>query len=470
MNKSTSSGLCLIHYSLLTIHSIHNASLNIVSPNRTSRFIRACLRQPVDRTPVWFLRQAGRYMPEYMAIRKHHSLLDICRTPALAAEVTITAAERLGVDAAIIFADLLLPLTPMGLDFEFVNGEGPVIHSPLRTLEQILALRTDRTPELSFVAEAISKVAAHFNRPTPSSPVTNPGAPSSRAVLSSAKVGSSDSQDTLGIIGFCGAPFTLASYMIEGGSSRNYIETKKLMYSSGLITHEVSSRPARSPHEVSSRPESSRSEDGVERPASLPASDPNSAAWPLLMSKLITVLADFAAQQVSAGADVIQVFDSWAGALSVPDYRAYALAPTTELIRRIQALGVPVIYFGVDTAALLPTFRELGADVVGLDWRIPLDAGWRALGLRPDGTAPTAVQGNLDPITLFAPAEVLEARVLEILSLAAGRPGHIFNLGHGIVPNTPVDAVLRVVDLIKRHGHTTPRAPHEATSDWAIRA
>jgi uroporphyrinogen decarboxylase len=349
-------------------------------------------------------------MPEYMAIRKHHSLLDICRTPSIAAEVTITAAERLGVDAAIIFADLLLPLTPMGLDFEFVNGEGPVIHKPIRSFEQVRALRTDRTPELSYVAEAISKVAAHFNAGAPSSPAQP------------AKAGS---MDTLGIIGFCGAPFTLASYMIEGSSSRNYIETKQFMYTD--------------------------------------------AAWPILMDKLVTVLADFARQQVEAGADVIQVFDSWAGALSVADYRAYCLAPTTELIRRIQALGVPVIYFGVDTASLLPTFRETGADVIGLDWRIPLDAGWRAVGAGAKGGG-TAVQGNLDPITLFAPEEVLEARVLEILSLAAGRPGHIFNLGHGIVPNTPVDQVLRVVDLIKRHGHTTSRAHAEATSDWAIRA
>jgi uroporphyrinogen decarboxylase len=385
---------------------------------------------------VWFLRQAGRYMPEYMAIRKHHSLLDICRTPSIAAEVTITAAERLGVDAAIIFADLLLPLTPMGLDFEFVNGEGPVIHQPLRTLEQIRALRTDRTAELSYVAEAISKVAAHFGRsadqPQRLKPrsseggdvtaeavtLTNPLGPPTLSAFSPAP----EQMDALGIIGFCGAPFTLASYMIEGSSSRNYIETKKLMYA-------------------------------------------DQAAWPVLMDKLVNVLADFAAQQVAAGADVIQVFDSWAGALSVADYRAYALAPTTELIRRIQALGVPVIYFGVDTASLLPTFRETRADVIGLDWRIPLDAGWRALGLRPDGTAPIAVQGNLDPITLFAPDDVLEARVREILSLAAGRPGHIFNLGHGIVPNTPVDSVLRVVDLIKRHGITTTRAPHQATSD-----
>ena len=439
-----------------------------MSTNSTSRFIRACLRQPVDRTPVWFLRQAGRYMPEYMAVRKHHSLLDICRTPSIAAEVTITAAERLGVDAAIIFADLLLPLTPMGLDFEFVNGEGPVIHKPLRSLDQIRALRTDRTDELSFVAEAISKVATHFNAGAPSA--TNPGAPSSRAASSPAKVGS---QDALGIIGFCGAPFTLASYMTEGGSSRNYVETKKLMYASAPT---LDRHPERSPQgEVEGPRGSSSHHDARHLSPNEPLSGtsrldsetwPHGAetSWPILMDKLVTVLADFARQQVEAGADVIQVFDSWAGALSVADYRAYALAPTTELIRRIQSFGVPVIYFGVDTASLLPTFRETGADVIGLDWRIPLDAGWRAVG--PN----TAVQGNLDPITLFAPEEVLEARVLEILSLAAGRPGHIFNLGHGIVPNTPVDQVLRVVDLIKRHGHTTPHASHEATSDWAIRA
>jgi uroporphyrinogen decarboxylase len=320
-------------------------------------------------------------MPEYMAIRQHHSLLDICRTPEIAAEVTITAAERLGVDAAIIFADLLLPFTPMGLDFEFINGEGPVVHHPIRTLEQIQALRTDRTDDLLYVAQAIEKVAKHFAAPRP--PETPDGAP-----------------DTLGIIGFCGAPFTLASYMIEGGSSRNYIESKRLMYA-------------------------------------------GSAAWPLLMAKLVEVLTAYAAQQVAAGADVIQVFDSWAGALSVSDYRRYCLAPTTELIQRIRDLGVPVIYFGVDTASLLPTFLETGADVLGLDWRIPLDQARRTLGTG------IALQGNLDPITLFAPLEVLEASVAEILAQNAGRPGHIFNLGHGIVPGTPVDAVLHVVKLLK---------------------
>jgi uroporphyrinogen decarboxylase len=363
----------------------------------SSRFVRACLRQPVDRTPVWFLRQAGRYMPEYMAVRKHHSLLDICRTPEIAAEVTITAAERLGVDAAIIFADLLLPFTPMGLDFEFVAGEGPVVHTPVRSLEHIQALRTDRVEELQYVSRAIEKVAAHFDTPRPDG-------------------------DRLGIIGFCGAPFTLASYMIEGGSSRNYIETKKLMY----------------------------------------ASD---APWPLLMEKLVTVLVAYAQQQVEAGADVIQIFDSWAGALSVSDYRQYCLAPTTELVQRVKALGVPVIYFGVDTASLLPTMRETTADVLGLDWRIPLDEGWLAAG------PGCAVQGNLDPITLFAPHNVLEARVREVLALADGRPGHIFNLGHGIVPGTPVENVIQVVEWVKQFGIAkTPQARHEAASEGSVRA
>jgi uroporphyrinogen decarboxylase len=351
--------------------------LDNLHPEGSSRFIRACLRLPVDRTPVWFLRQAGRYMPEYMAVRKHHSLLEICRTPEIASEVTITAAERLGVDAAIIFADLLLPFTPMGLDFEFVNGEGPVVHEPVRTLEHIQALRTDRVEELSYVAKAIEKVAAHFAGPRTDG-------------------------DRLGIIGFCGAPFTLASYMIEGGSSRNYIETKKIMYS-------------------------------------------ESAGWKLLMEKLVTVLVAYAAQQVEAGADVIQIFDSWAGALSVSDYREYCLPATTELVQRVKALGVPVIYFGVDTASLLQAMRETTADVLGLDWRVPLDEGWKAAG------PGCAVQGNLDPITLFAPQDILERRVSEVLALAGGRPGHIFNLGHGIVPGTPVENVIKVVEWVKNY-------------------
>ena len=341
-----------------------------------SRFVRACLRRPVDRTPVWFLRQAGRYMPEYQAVRKHHTLLEICKQPKLAAEVTITAAEKLDVDAAIIFADLLLPFECMGLPFEFQAGEGPVVHHPVRTLADVQRLRTDRASELAYVAEAIERVVAHF-------------------------------KDRLGIIGFCGAPFTLASYMIEGGGSRNYIHTKTMMY--------------RQP-----------------------------AAWRMLLDKLIVVLREYAAQQVAAGADVIQIFDSWAGALSVNDYRDFVLPATKILVREVQALGVPVIYFGVDTASLLPAMRETGADVLGLDWRVPLDEGWRSLEYA------CAVQGNLDPITLFAEPELIRKRVHQILAQAAGRPGHIFNLGHGIVPETPVENVQAVVKFVREYSQPSP--------------
>jgi len=336
-----------------------------------SRFVRACLRRPVDRAPVWFLRQAGRYMQEYRDVRKHHTLVEICKQPELAAEVTITAAEKLGVDAAIIFADLLLPLEPMGLDFEFQAGEGPVVHHPVRTEEDVRALRTDRADELEYVAKAIQKVASHFG-------------------------------ERLGIIGFCGAPFTLASYMIEGGGSRNYIQTKRLMY--------------REP-----------------------------SAWRGLQDKLVSVLTEYCRMQVQAGADVIQIFDSWVGALSLTDYREYTFEAAKRLVQTVQRMGVPVIYFGVETAGLLREMASTGADVIGLDWRQPLDEGWRAVGHGH------AVQGNLDPITLFAPLEVLEVRVKEILRAAGGRAGHIFNLGHGIVPGTPVENVQAVVKMVREY-------------------
>ena len=348
-----------------------------------SRFLRACLRKPVDRPPVWFLRQAGRYMAEYREVRKHHTLVEICKRPDLAAEVTITAAEKLGVDAAIIFADLLLPLEPMGLDFEFVAGDGPVVHHPLRSVEAIDKLRTDRAGQLEYVAAAIEKVSGHFG-------------------------------DRMGMIGFCGAPFTLASYMIEGGSSRNYIHTKQMMYSEPY-------------------------------------------AWQKLLDKLVTVLVAYTKQQVDAGADVIQIFDSWVGSLSVEDYRDYVLPVTTRLVRAVQEMGVPVIYFGVETASLLPAMRETGADVIGLDWRTPLDEGWRALNYS------CAVQGNLDPITLFAPEPILETRVSQVLAQAAGRAGHIFNLGHGIVPGTPVENVQAVVRMVKA------LAPKYAQKELALR-
>jgi uroporphyrinogen decarboxylase len=339
------------------------------APN--SSFVRACKSQPVERTPVWFMRQAGRYMPEYRAVRKRHSLLEICKRPALAAEVTITAAEILGIDATIIFADLLLPLEVMGLPFHFSAGEGPVIEKPVRSKEDIANLRTDRAAELGYVSEAVALVARHFG-------------------------------DRLPVIGFCGAPFTLASYMIEGGGSRNYIHAKKMMYNSP-------------------------------------------ADWDELMRKLVSVTTAYSADQVRAGADVIQIFDSWVGCLSVEDYRDYVLPHVTGMVEQLQKTGVPIIYFGTDSATLLPAMRETGADVVGLDWRIPLDEGWARLDYK------CAVQGNLDPVLLFADWKELRSRAEDILRRAAGRPGHIFNLGHGILPETPVENVKNLARFVQEY-------------------
>ena len=334
-----------------------------------SRFVKACKAQPVDRTPVWFMRQAGRYMPEYRAVRKEYSLIEICKRPKVAAEVTITAAEILGVDAAIIFADLLLPLEVMGLPFHFTAGEGPVIQKPVRTKEDVGHLHTDRAADLGYVSEAVGLVCKHFKANLP-------------------------------VIGFCGAPFTLASYMIEGGGSRNYVHTKKMMYSSPTV-------------------------------------------WDELLRKLVAVTAEYAAHQVTAGADVIQIFDSWVGCLSVEDYRRYVLPRTTELVKALQKTGAPIIYFGTDSATLLPSMQETGAEVIGLDWRIPLDEGWRSLGFKG------GVQGNLDPVLLFADWAELKSRASDILQRAARRPGHIFNLGHGILPETPVENVKALAKFVQ---------------------
>jgi uroporphyrinogen decarboxylase len=322
------------------------------------------------------MRQAGRYMPEYRAVRKQHSLIEICKKPQLAADVTITAAEFLKVDAAIIFADLLLPLEVMGLPFHFSPGEGPVIESPVRSSDDIHRLRTDAAGDLGYVAEAVSLVAKHFGAKLP-------------------------------VIGFCGAPFTLASYMIEGGSSRHYIKTKTLMYSQ--------------PH-----------------------------AWDELLGKLVAVTSAYARAQVEAGADVIQVFDSWVGCLSVEDYRQYVLPRTTELIERLKASGAPVIYFGTDTSTLLASIKETEADVIGLDWRIPLDEGWKRLG------GDVAVQGNLDPVVLFADWKQVKAGARRILDQAGGKPGHIFNLGHGILPETPVENVRALAEYVQEHSAGAP--------------
>jgi uroporphyrinogen decarboxylase len=316
------------------------------------------------------MRKAGRYMPEYRAVRKQYSLIEICKDPQLAAEVTITAAEQLRVDAAIIFADLLLPLEVMGLPFHFSAGEGPVIERPVRTTDDVRRLRTDSASDLNYVAEGVRLVAQHFGEKLP-------------------------------VIGFCGAPFTLASYMIEGGGSRHYVNTKSLMYS---------------------QPQ----------------------AWDELLRKLVCVTSEYALAQVKAGADVIQVFDSWVGCLSVDDYRKYVLPRTTELISSLKATGIPVIYFGTDTATLLTSMKKTGADVIGLDWRIPLDEGWERLGNSG------AVQGNLDPVALFADWKHVKSRAQDVLNRAA-RPGHIFNLGHGILPETPVENVKALAAYVQEY-------------------
>ena len=317
-------------------------------------------------------------MAEYRAVRKQYSLIEICKKPAVAAEVTITAAEFLGVDAAIIFADLLLPLEVMGLPFHFTAGEGPVIEKPVRNKEDVDRLRVDGASDLGYVAEAVALVAKHFG-------------------------------DKLPVIGFCGAPFTLASYMIEGGGSRNYVHAKKMMYSSP-------------------------------------------AAWDELLRKLVTVTSAYAAEQVRAGADVIQIFDSWVGCLSVDDYRRYVLPRTMDLVKSLRkSTGVPIIYFGTDSSTLLPSMQEMGAEVIGLDWRIPLDEGWRSLGFKG------AVQGNLDPVILFADWKTVKSRSEDILQRASGRAGHIFNLGHGILPETPVDNVRDLAKFVQEYSAVTKK-------------
>lgn len=336
---------------------------------RAARFLKACRREPVDRTPVWFMRQAGRYMAEYREIRKRHTLLDICRQPELAAEVTLQPVDRIAVDAAIIFADILLPLVPMGIDLEFAAGEGPVIHNPVRTVADVDALRVlDPEEATPATLEAIRLVRRELDGKVP-------------------------------LIGFAGGPFTVASYMIEGGSSRHYLHAKRLMYDAPEV-------------------------------------------WAALMEKLTGMTTRYLRGQIEAGAQAVQLFDSWAGALSPLDYRERVLPYLTRIVREIQPLAVPVIVFGTGTAGTLDLLASTGADVVGVDWRITLDDGWRRVG------EDRAVQGNLDPIVLFASRAEIERQVRDIVGRAGNRNGHIFNLGHGILPATPVDNVRFVADLV----------------------
>lgn len=336
-----------------------------------SRFLQACHRQPVDATPVWFMRQAGRYMPEYRLIREKYSLLEICRQPELAAEVTLQPVRVFGVDAAILFADILLPVIPLGLGLEFAKGEGPVIASPIRTLADVQAMKPfDADADLDYVMDAIRILRGEL-RGTP-------------------------------LIGFCGAPFTVASYIIEGGSSREFLKTKQMMYSAPDVFH-------------------------------------------ALMNRLSDVLSDYLVAQIRAGVQTVQVFDSWVGALSPSDYETFVLPYSHKVLMAASSAGVPVIHFGTNTATLLPLMKRAGGDVIGLDWRIPLDDGWSLLG------KDVAVQGNLDPAALFAPLPELKARVHDVLRRANGRPGHIFNLGHGILQHTPVDHVKAVVDMVHEY-------------------
>ena len=335
------------------------------------RFLRACRREPVDTSPVWFMRQAGRYMAEYRAIREKYSLIEICQHPEIAAEVTMQPVRALGVDAAILFADILLPVIPLGLGLEFAKGEGPVIASPVRTLEDVLAMRPfDADSDLGYVMDAIRILRGTLN-----------GVP---------------------LIGFCGAPFTVASYIIEGGSSREFIKTKTMMYSTPGVFH-------------------------------------------ALMEKLSDVLSDYLVAQVRAGAQAVQVFDSWVGALSPPDYETFVLPYSQKVLKAAEATNVPVIHFGTNTTTLLPLMKQAGGSVIGLDWRLSLDEGWKIIGYD------RAVQGNLDPVILFAPLPEIKKRVQDILRRAEGRPGHIFNLGHGILQHTPVDKVKAVVDLVHEY-------------------
>ena len=331
-------------------------------------FLQACRRQPTPYTPVWLMRQAGRYMPEYRAVRDKVSFLELCKTPELAAQVTVEAVERLGVDAAIIFADILLIVEPMGVGLEFAQGDGPVIHRPLRSGRDIDRLHArPAAPALGFVFEAVRRARAALPQET-------------------------------ALIGFAGAPFTVASYLIEGGGSRHYIETKRLMYA-----------------------------------------DPG--AWRALMAYLVQATTDYLNGQIAAGAQAVQLFDSWVGCLSPADYRSFILPHMQALIGGL-APGVPVIHFGTNTAGLLELLAEAGGDVIGVDWRTDLDAAWPRIGFD------RAVQGNLDPVSLFAPLDILRDRTARVLDAAAGRPGHVFNLGHGILPHTPVEQVIALVELV----------------------
>lgn len=342
--------------------------------NKQDRFIRACTRQPTDMTPIWLMRQAGRYMHEYRQLRRSYGILEIIKTPELACEVTLQPLNAFDLDAAIIFADILPPLEGMGLQLEFVKGEGPLIHNPVRSKTDVEDLRTPPPEQsLGFTLSAISLVKEELeNREIP-------------------------------LIGFSGAPFTLAAYAIEGGSSKNFKLAKRMMMSEPVL-------------------------------------------WRDLMTKLSDVVGHYLAAQAQAGAQVLQLFDSWVGAISPDDYRQLVMPYTRRAIGIArQASAAPIIHFGTNTNGMLEEIRDAGGDVIGVDWRIDLDIAWQRIG------TDRAIQGNLDPLTLFAPWPELKKRAETVIDQAAGRAGHIFNLGHGILPQTPVENVRRLVDHVHEY-------------------
>lgn len=332
-----------------------------------SAFVRACRGEPVPHTPVWFMRQAGRSLPEYRELRAGIGMLESCRRPELVCEITLQPVRRHGVDAAILFSDIVVPIAAAGVDLDIVAGTGPVVAEPVRTVQDVARIRPIDPADVSFVDEAVRLLVAEL--------------------------------DTTPLIGFAGAPFTLASYLIEGGPSRTHARTKALMYGAPDV-------------------------------------------WHALCTRLAEITGTFLRVQVAAGAAAVQLFDSWAGALSEADYRRYALPYSASVLTGLADTGVPRIHFGVGTAELLAAMGEAGADVVGVDWRTPLDAATVRIG--PD----KAVQGNLDPCVLFAPWSVIEAEVRRVLIEGRAAPGHIFNLGHGVLPETDPEVLTRVVALV----------------------
>ena len=335
-------------------------------------FLRACRREQVEYTPVWLMRQAGRYMDDYMKIRRRRSFLEMCKNPEIAAEITLQPVNRLNVDAAILFADILLPLEDMGYEVEFTKGEGPLINNPVRSGNDVERIRVLPEEEITpYVMEAIRLVRKEIAGRVP-------------------------------LIGFAGAPFTLASYMIEGGSSRDYLNCKKMMCGAKDLWHE-------------------------------------------LMSWVSRVILNYLRAQVKAGAQAIQLFDSWVGTLNREDYREYVMPYSKLVIQGLKDLGVPIIHFANNGSTLLELVKEAGGDVIGIDWRINLDEAWARIGYD------RGIQGNIDPAVLLAPRQIMEEKVKDILNRAENRPGHIFNLGHGVHKESRVEDVQALVEMVHEY-------------------